>query len=451
MKPRATTPPELFETTSRLHPANLVTKAAPAMVRVTLTDLSRLPPERLAKLLLEWAAQDRTLLSRLHGTIAEAAPADGTSREVPLTPQRAPGQGPGPVELVGNSPEMLQLAAMIGRFAKTDEPVLIAGESGTGKELAARAIHQRSGRANAAFLAVNCAAIPPNLIASELFGYEKGAFTGAMARTKGQVEHANGGTLFLDEIGDMPLELQGYLLRFLQEGQIMRVGGREPVAVDVRIVAATNVRLRQAIAENRFREDLFYRLNVLALEIPPLRRRTDDIALLANHFLQAAAREFGRDVVAFEPAALAVLQSYHWPGNVRELMSTVRRAVVIGASGFVAAADLVGLEDPPAQIGAAAAPVGPGGMPAAITVPAVATSRPPPGSAEERDLLLSVLADTRENIALTARELGVSRVTLYRMMRRHAIVPSRGFNAAPGAVEADLGELPHAHSDASQA
>jgi transcriptional regulator with PAS, ATPase and Fis domain len=336
----------------------------------------------------------------------------------------------------------VQLADMIRRFAKTDEPVLISGESGTGKELAARAIHQRSGRANAAFVAVNCAAIPPNLIASELFGYEKGAFTGAMTRTKGQVEHANGGTLFLDEIGDMPLELQGYLLRFLQEGQITRVGGREPVAVDVRIVAATNVRLRQAIAENRFREDLFYRLNVLALDIPPLRRRPADIVLLANHFLQQAAREFGRDVTGFEPAAMLVLQNYHWPGNVRELMSTVRRAVVIGASEFVAAADLIGLEAPPPAAAAAATP---------ITVPAAATPRPPPGSAEERELLLSVLADTRENIALTARELGVSRVTLYRMMRRHAIVPSRGFNAAPGAIEADVELPPHAHSDASQA
>jgi transcriptional regulator with PAS, ATPase and Fis domain len=437
MTPRATKPPELFETTVRLDPAHLVTKAAPAMLRVTLTDLSRLPPERLAKLLLEWAAQDRTLLSRLHGTIAEAAPADRASPEVESE------AAAGPIALVGASPEMLQLADMIERFAKTDEPVLISGESGTGKELAARAIHQRSGRANAGFVAVNCAAIPPNLIASELFGYEKGAFTGAMARTKGQVEHANGGTLFLDEIGDMPLELQGYLLRFLQEGQITRVGGREPVTVDVRIVAATNVRLRQAIAEGRFREDLFYRLNVLALEIPPLRRRPDDIALLANHFLQAAAREFGREVTAFEPAAMTVLQAYHWPGNVRELMSTVRRAVVIGTSNFVTAADLVGLEVAPPPVGD---PIQAAIVQTGITV---AAQRPPPGSAEERDLLVSVLAGTRENIALTARELGVSRVTLYRMLRRHAIVPSRGFNSAPGVVETEA--PPHAHSDASQA
>jgi transcriptional regulator with PAS, ATPase and Fis domain len=419
------------------------------MLRVTLTDLSRLPPERLAKLLLEWAAQDRTLLSRLHGTIAEAAPADGTAQDgraipPPAPSEKAAGDLSRRVELVGDTPEMLQLADMIQRFAKTDEPVLISGESGTGKELAARAIHQRSSRANAAFVAVNCAAIPPNLIASELFGYEKGAFTGATARTKGQVEHAQGGTLFLDEIGDMPLELQGYLLRFLQEGQIMRVGGREPVAVDVRIVAATNVRLRQAIAENRFREDLFYRLNVLALDIPPLRRRPDDIALLATHFLQEAAREFDRNVTGFEPAAMQVLQSYHWPGNVRELMSTVRRAVVIGTTKLVAVSDLVGLEAaPPPATAAAATP---------ITVPTVASPRPPPGSAEERDLLTNVLANTRENIALTARELGVSRVTLYRMMRRHSIVPSRGFNAAPGTVETELdGVPPHAHSDASQA
>src|ERR1700739_2970957 len=171
---------------------------------------------------------------------------------------------------------------MIRRFVRTDEPVLITGESGTGKELAARSIHETSRRANGPFVAVNCAAIPSNLVASELFGYEKGAFTGANARTKGQIEHAHGGTLFLDEIGEMPVDLQGHLLRFLQEGQIVRVGGRETVTVDVRIVAATNVRLREAIAEGRFREDLYYRLNVLTLALPPLRDRLEDIDTLAR-------------------------------------------------------------------------------------------------------------------------------------------------------------------------
>jgi len=403
------------------------------MLRVSLTDLSRLPPERLAKLLLEWAARDRTLLSRLQGTIAEATP--------PATQDIAPSEPSGnaalSLELVGDSPPMRHLAGMIDRFAMTDEPVLITGESGTGKELAARAIHQRSSRAGGPFAAVNCAAIPPTLIASELFGYEKGAFTGAMARVKGQVEHANGGTLFLDEIGDMPVELQGYLLRFLQEGQIARIGGRETIQVNVRVVAATNVRLRQAIANGRFREDLYYRLNVLALQIPPLRERPDDIALLAHHFLREAANQFGRAVTGFEPAALEALQRYPWPGNVRELMSAVRRAVVIGAAPLIARADVIGLE--------AVEPLQP-----VIAISAVTTSqRPLPGSPEERAVLLSVLADTHENIALTARELGVSRVTLYRMLRRHAIVPSRGFNAPPGAAGANADDIVHQpHSDA---
>ena len=331
-------------------------------------------------------------------------------------------------ELIGDSPEMRQLAGMINRFAVTEEPVLITGESGTGKELAARAIHQRSSRARGPFAAVNCAAMPATLIASELFGYEKGAFTGATARTKGQVEHAGGGTLFLDEIGDMPLDLQGYLLRFLQEGQIMRVGGREPIQVDVRIVAATNVRLREAISEGRFREDLYYRLNVLALDIQPLRRRPGDIILLANHFLRAAAKEFGRDITGFEPDAMAALLRYHWPGNVRELMSAVRRAVVLSATARIAVCDLVGLD------AAAPEPL------AAIALPVAAAIRPASGSPEERAVLLRTLADTKENIALTARELGVSRVTLYRMMRRHAVVPSRGFNSPPGAAGSDLGD-----------
>lgn len=411
------------------------------MLRVTLDDLSRLPPEQLAKLLLEWASRDRTLLGRLHNTIAEGTPAAKPEAGLPMAAgDAAPGD-----ELVGTSPAMRQLAELIDRFARTDEPVLITGESGTGKELAARAIHRRSARAGGPFVAVNCAAIPAALIASELFGYEKGAFTGATGRAKGQVEHAEGGTLFLDEIGDMPVDLQGYLLRFLQEGQITRVGGRETIRVNARIVAATNVRLRQAIAEGRFREDLFYRLNVLALEIPPLRERPDDITLLANHFLREAASQMGRTVTGFAPEALELLCRYQWPGNVRELMSAVRRAVVIGSGPTVATADLTGLET---------APKTPPVINLGPTVAAQPESspRPPPGSPAERELLLSVLAGTRENIALTARELGVSRVTLYRMLRRHAIVPSRGFNAAPGAAGADPDDLaPQMHSDAPAA
>jgi transcriptional regulator with PAS, ATPase and Fis domain len=394
---------------SRVNKAAMATtvvsqRDAPAMVRVTFSDLARLPVDRLAKLLMERAAEDPMLLGRLHATIAE---------EKPVTPetQSSPAGG---AQIVGNSPAMRHVAEMIKRFMRTDEPVLITGESGTGKELAARAIHETSRRSNGPFVAVNCAAIPSNLVASELFGYEKGAFTGANARTRGQIEHANGGTLFLDEIGDMPVDLQGHLLRFLQDGQIVRVGGRETVNVDVRIVAATNVRLRQAIAEGRFREDLYYRLNVLALHLPPLRERVEDIDQLARHFLHEAGNNFSREVVDFEPAALDALRAHNWPGNVRELMSMVRRAVVIGDGPMVSVADLVGLGDSGGSVY-----MGP------------AKPIPRPGSHEERTALLDALSHTQENVTLTAQELGVSRVTLYRMLRRHSINLSRGLKDPP--------------------
>ncbi|HBK06621.1 MAG TPA: sigma-54-dependent Fis family transcriptional regulator [Acetobacteraceae bacterium] len=313
--------------------------------------------------------------------------------------------------MIGDSPAMRHIAALVRRFEQTDEPVLITGESGTGKELLARAIHDGSRRSHGPFVALNCAAIPPGLVASELFGYEKGAFTGAAARSLGQIEFANGGTLFLDEIGDMPIDLQGHLLRFLQEGQIRRVGGRETIALNVRIVSATNVRLAQAIAEGRFREDLFYRLNVLTLPIPPLRDRPDDIIPLAYHFLRIARRDFNREVEGFTPDATSALRRHRWPGNVRELMSVVRRAVVVGDGPLIDATILIGLDDHA------------DGTP----VPGV----PKPGSPEERASLLETLERTGENITSTADALRVSRVTLYRMLRRHGIVLKRGLAEAP--------------------
>ena len=375
-------------------------------VRVTYHELSRLPLERLARLLLERAAEDPMLLSRLHATIEDH---DQASRLRPLPSSTEPPR------LIGNSAAMRQITDLLTRFVRTEEPVLVTGESGTGKELLARAIHEGSPRRGGPFVAVNCAAIPSSLVASELFGYEKGAFTGAAARTRGQIEHANKGTLFLDEIGDMPIDLQGHLLRFLQEGQIVRVGGRDPIDLDVRVVSATNVRLRQAIADGRFREDLFYRLNVLTLHMPPLRDRPEDVEPLARHFLQAAARDFRRPVAGFEPAALDALCRYQWPGNVRELMSVVRRAVVIGEGDMVIVADLMGLTDS-AGLDSPTPP---------------ARTLPRPGSQEERSTLLDALSRTRENITMAARELGVSRVTLYRMLRRHAIRLSRGMNEPP--------------------
>jgi transcriptional regulator with PAS, ATPase and Fis domain len=379
-------------------PPSVVQGAATA--RVSVDELARVPVQRLARLLLERAAEDPTLLNRLYQTVDRDR---GTSR--------APPDPPAPKAIVGDSASMRRVAALVRRFEQTEEPVLITGESGTGKELLARSIHDGSRRADRPFVAVNCAAIPAGLVASELFGYEKGAFTGATARTIGQIEYANGGTLFLDEIGDMPFDLQGHLLRFLQEGQIRRVGGRETIALDVRIVSATNVRLAQAIADGRFREDLFYRLNVLTLPVPPLRDRPEDIAPLAHHFLRFACRDFNRSVEGFAPDAMAALRSHRWPGNVRELMSMVRRAVIVGDGPWIEAASLIGLDD---DHDAPHAPVA-----------------AKPGSPEERAALLATLERTNENVTSTADALSVSRVTLYRMLRRHGIVLKRGLAEAP--------------------
>ena len=227
----------------------------------------------------------------------------------------------------------------------------------------------------------------------------------------------------------MPVDLQGHLLRFLQEGQIVRVGGRETINVNVRVVSATNVRLHQAIGDGRFREDLYYRLNVLTLRLPPLRERPEDVELLARHFLRQAAAHFGREVVDFTPEAMEVLRRYHWPGNVRELMSTIRRTVVIGNSSLVTAPDLVGLDvDRPEFVASASAPSA-----RFMRAPSSQPARPRPGSEAERVVLLSTLANTEENITLTAQELGVSRVTLYRMLHRHAIELNCGMKVAPGA------------------
>jgi transcriptional regulator with PAS, ATPase and Fis domain len=373
---------------------------AAAVARVGFDDLARVPAQHLARLLLERAAEDPTLLSRLYETVDQGKVA-----------QRGEPPASQPPAIVGDSPAMCQVTSLVRRFEQTDEPVLITGESGTGKELLARAIHDGSRRARGPFVAVNCAAIPAGLVASELFGYEKGAFTGATSRTIGQIEYANGGTLFLDEIGDMPIDLQGHLLRFLQEGQIRRVGGRETIAPDVRIVSATNVRLGQAIAEGRFRQDLFYRLNVLTLPVPPLRERPEDILPLATHFLRVAQRDFNRSVEGFSTDAMAALRRYRWPGNVRELMSVVRRAVVVGDGPLIDAATLGPLDEGQATL--------------------VQPMTAKPGSPEERDTLLATLERTGENVTSTADALNVSRVTLYRMLRRHGIVLKRGLAGAP--------------------
>ena len=316
------------------------------------------------------------------------------------------------VFMVGNSPAMLDLFDQVRRFATCDMPVLITGESGTGKELVARAIHQRSRRGAGPYLALNCAAVPPSLIASELFGYEKGSFTGANARKHGLIEHAHRGTLFLDEIGDMPIDLQGLLLRFLQEGEILRVGGRQPIKVDVRVVAATNVRLREAIAAGKLREDLYYRLNVLTLQLPPLRERDGDVEVMATYFLREIARELGREFDGFTPAALAAMLAYPWPGNVRELIATMRRAVVLANGSRIDLADL--------RLDPIAPPPGPA-RPAEPRILHRRARGQPPGSDAERDAIIEALQESRFNMTRAAHLLGVSRATLYRMLHRNRI------------------------------
>ena len=319
------------------------------------------------------------------------------------------------VFMVGNSSAMLDVFEQIRRFAACDVPVLITGESGTGKELVARAIHERSGRAQGPYVALNCAAVPATLIASELFGYEKGSFTGATGRKHGHIEHAHRGTLFLDEIGDTPIDLQGLLLRFLQEGEILRVGGRQPIKVDVRIVAATNVRLREAIAAGRLREDLYYRLNVLTLHLPALRERDGDVEVLATYFLRQIALELARDLRGFTPAALAALLAYPWPGNVRELIATLRRAVVLANGPLIDVSDLrLDLDPAPLPLAApsraAMRPSRPRGAP-----------RPKPGSVGERDAILQAMQESGFNMTRAAQLLGVARATLYRMLQRNRI------------------------------
>jgi transcriptional regulator with GAF, ATPase, and Fis domain len=243
-------------------------------------------------------------------------------------------------DMVGESPRMKEVYRLLRRAAASDSTVLLRGESGTGKELAARALHQGSPRAGKPFVAVNCATLSETLLESELFGHERGAFTGAVARKIGKAEAADGGTLFLDEIGEIPISLQAKLLRFLQERELERLGSTRPIQVDVRVVAATNRDLEKGIREGTFREDLYYRLNVITWHLPPLRERREDVPLLASHFAALTSRRLGRPVAGFTPEARACLLRYDWPGNVRELSNAVERAIVLGEGGLIRPEDL---------------------------------------------------------------------------------------------------------------
>lgn len=301
--------------------------------------------------------------------------------------------------MVGQAASMVQLRKDIRKVAGAFAPVLIQGESGSGKELAAHAIHAHSPRKNGPWVEVNCGAIAPSLIQSELFGYVRGAFTGASADRRGLIEAADGGTVFLDEIGDLPLELQANLLRFLQEKTIQRVGAVRNTAVDVRVVAASHVNLAEAVARGRFREDLYYRLNVLTIEVPPLRQRMDDVPLLAKHFLKICAADRPRRVEGFDRQALSAMAAYSWPGNVRELYNCVQRAVVMTDQRYISARDL-GL-----------APVD---VVAGTDLDAARTLA-------EREAIARALTLVGNNVTRAARELGVSRMTLYRLMDKHRI------------------------------
>jgi two-component system, NtrC family, response regulator len=302
-------------------------------------------------------------------------------------------------DILGNTPAMRELFSVVSRVAKTDATVLIQGESGTGKELLARAIHNRSARRSRPFVAINCGAIPETLLESELFGHEKGAFTGAHVQRKGKLELADGGTLFLDEIGEMSLTLQVKLLRFLQERQIERVGGRETLQVDARIVAATNKDLKSELQAGRFREDLYYRLSVVNLKLPPLRERGEDIVLIANAVLRQSGAQHRRKL-RFSLDALGAITRYPWPGNIRELENAVERAIIMAR----------GRQIEPADLGIDVSPSGPELTP-------LRESR----DRAEREALVDALVKTRGNISQAAKLLGVSRPTFHGRLTKHAI------------------------------
>ena len=308
---------------------------------------------------------------------------------------------PSPIDgIIASSPEMLQALRNIEKIAPTDVSVLLLGESGTGKELLAQALHKMSKRVRAPFVPINCAAIPETLLESELFGHEKGAFTGAVKQNIGRIESADRGTLFLDEIGDVPLPMQVKLLRFLQDQIVERIGGRKPVQVDVRIVCATNQNLDQLMSEGRFREDLFYRLNEVTIRVPPLRERAGDAVVLASFFLRRFASEYARPVRGFASPALAAIKDHPWPGNVRELENRVKRAVVMADGALLSAADL-GLsasEEEPPSLGLRAA-----------------------RARAEREVLQLALAQAGSNLSKAAKLLGISRPTLYDLMQQHQI------------------------------
>jgi DNA-binding NtrC family response regulator len=301
-------------------------------------------------------------------------------------------------EIIGKSDAMQEIFELIGRVAPTDSTVLITGETGTGKELIAQAIHGNSQRCYMPFIAVSCGALPDSLLESELFGYEKGAFTGADHTKRGRFEMADGGTLFLDEIGDISLKTQVDLLRILQQKEFSRLGGEESIKVDVRILAATNRDLKKAIGESHFREDLYYRLNVISIHVPPLRERKEDIPLLAKAAIRKCCVEMNREEVKISPSALELLMDYDWPGNVRELENIIERALVIGQGKVIEANNLPFSREE----------MGPERFPRSLKM-------------MEKMHIERILKETDWNISKAARELDIDRQTLYNKMEKYEI------------------------------
>jgi two-component system NtrC family response regulator len=304
-----------------------------------------------------------------------------------------------PVEgVVACSPEMVKVCRTIEKVAPSDATILLLGDSGTGKELCARSLHDLSPRAKGRFIAINCAAIPENLLESELFGYEKGAFTGAVRQTPGKIEYANSGTLFLDEVGDLPMSLQAKLLRFLQERIVERIGGREEIPVNVRVVCATHQDLPEKIRTGSFREDLYYRISEIAVQIPPLNARGGDILLLARMFLDLFCREQGRNLRGFSKDALSALEGYKWPGNVRELKNRVKRAVIMAEGKQVTAKDLE-LDE--------------------VTTHEADFSLRYMREQAERQAILRALSHAAGKISMAADLLGISRPTIYDLIKKY--------------------------------
>lgn len=335
-------------------------------------------------------------------------------------------------DLIGSSPAMLMVKRLGERGAKSGIPILITGESGVGKEVIARAVHGSSDRAGKPFVAVNCGAIPENLVESILFGHEKGSFTGATDKHLGKFQEANGGTLFLDEVGELPLDVQVKLLRALQESEIDPIGAKRSVKVDVRIVSATNRDLSQAVAEGRFREDLFYRLNVFPIEAPALRERRDDVPALVDAFVRRFNIEEGKSVVGAAPETLAFLTAYDWPGNVRQLENAVYRAIVLADSPYLQPHDfpsISGVAAPPpeaVQSGAVSAPpavVPPAGEPSADSPVRILDGRGHLRTLEEieRDLIQLAIEVYAGHMSEVARRLGIGRSTLYRKVRENGL------------------------------